>query len=55
MSPEIAEALHKQTRRLLVIAEKAVVTEVKRELASVAAALAQLAEMLERNSGGSES
>ncbi len=55
MSLKVAQALRRETRRVLAIAEKAVVTEVKRELASVAAALAQLAEMVERESSGSES
>ncbi len=44
-----------QIRRVLAIAERAVLSDVKRELASIAAALAQLAEALERDGGGRES
>jgi hypothetical protein len=54
MSFKVAEILREQTRRVLAIAERAVVTEVKRELGSVAAVLAQLAEKLERDGRGDE-
>ncbi len=52
---EAAETLRIQTRRVLALTERAVLTDVKRELASIAAALAQLAEALERDGDGSES
>ncbi len=52
---EAAETLRTQTRRVLALTERAVLTDVKRELASIAAALAQLAEALERDGDGSES
>jgi hypothetical protein len=52
MSLDIAAALREQAHRVTKIAEKAIVGEVKQELASIAFALAQLAESLEREGRG---
>lgn len=46
MSTDIAEALREQARRVTKIAERAAADDVRQELAAVASALAQLAEVL---------
>jgi NTP pyrophosphatase (non-canonical NTP hydrolase) len=52
MSLEIAEAIREQTRRLIGIAERVGLEDAKQELAAVASALAQLAELLARAARG---